>query len=354
MHENKKRRSEDDHSSGGPSKIPSTGSNSKVVANHYNSIEEKGLSERLKSKIFHMRNFNNWVKSMLISEFIRKIRDQNSRDHKVKVLDLCCGKGGDLLKWQKANIQYLICTDIADVSVQQCKERYNSRNRQTFEAEFHPCDATNVVQRDLYQDSNIKLDLTSCQFAFHYCFESFPQAEMMLKNAAECLRPGGYFIGTIPNANEIMRRHEAVKEGNKFGNDIYNIELQFDRAEKVPLFGAKYNFHLEEVVDCPEFLVHFPTLVKLAEKHKLKLVLKETFEDFYKRMIPYGKDLAVKMRVFENFSLGARNLSYDDEHEYQHARDFIKDKNRDDRHQVGTLSKSEWEAICKYFPSFLL
>lgn len=333
------------------------GTNSHVVASHYNSIEEKGLAERLKSKIFHMRNFNNWVKGMLITEFVRNIRDQNPRDHRLQVLDLCCGKGGDLLKWQKANISHLICTDIADVSVDQCKERYNvtkSRNNRLFSAEFHACDATHVVQRNLYQDPNIKLDLTSCQFAFHYCFESLPQADVMLRNASECLRPGGFFIGTIPDANEIMKRHQKVKEGNKFGNDIYSIELQFDPEEEIPFFGAKYNFHLEEVVDCPEFLVHFPTLVKLAEKHKLKLVLRETFEDYYTRMIPHGKELAEKMRVFETFSLDSRNLSYDDEAEYQHARDFIKAKNQHDRYQVGTLAKSEWEAICKFLYNLCL
>lgn len=35
-----------------------------------------------------------------------------------------------------------------------------------------------------------------------------------------------------------------------------------DIEESFPIFGAKYNFHLEGVVDCPEFLVFFPTLVK--------------------------------------------------------------------------------------------
>lgn len=37
-----------------------------------------------------------------------------------------------------------------------------------------------------------------------------------------------------------------------------NVEEQF------PIFGAKYNFHLEGVVDCPEFLVNFPVFEKLV------------------------------------------------------------------------------------------
>jgi len=58
--------------------------------------------------------------------------------------------------------------------------------------------------RDLYKNKEIQFDVVSCQFSFHYSFESLAQAEMMLQNACECLKPGGYFIGTMPNANELM------------------------------------------------------------------------------------------------------------------------------------------------------
>ena len=37
-----------------------------AVANHYNQLENTGLRDRTKSPIFYLRNFNNWVKSMLI------------------------------------------------------------------------------------------------------------------------------------------------------------------------------------------------------------------------------------------------------------------------------------------------
>jgi len=56
----------------------------------------------------------------------------------------------------------------------------------------------------MYKDKDIQFDVVSCQFSFHYSFESLEQAEMMLQNACECLKPGGYFIGTMPNANELM------------------------------------------------------------------------------------------------------------------------------------------------------
>lgn len=53
------------------------------------------------------------------------------------------------------------------------------------------------------------------------------------------------------------------KSGNSsFGNDVFRIQFAGDIHQPFPLFGAKYEFFLEEVVNCPEFLVHFGTLIR--------------------------------------------------------------------------------------------
>lgn len=67
---------------------------------------------------------------------------------------MCCGKGGDLLKWKKANISHLICADIAQVSLEQCQQRYNDMVNKKgskdkgfapiFSAEFITADCTKV------------------------------------------------------------------------------------------------------------------------------------------------------------------------------------------------------------------
>jgi hypothetical protein len=92
-----------------------------TVASHYNAIENSGLEARTKTRIFYMRNFNNWVKSMQIGEFLKRIRTKGVTT--VKVLDLGCGKGGDLLKWMRGNVSHVTCADVAAVSMEHCATR---------------------------------------------------------------------------------------------------------------------------------------------------------------------------------------------------------------------------------------
>ena len=72
---------------------------SQSVADHYNSRPNMQPSERHRSSIIHLRDFNNWTKSVLIREFVSQ--------GNLKVLDLACGKGGDLFKWDKASVTHV-------------------------------------------------------------------------------------------------------------------------------------------------------------------------------------------------------------------------------------------------------
>ncbi|KAK8382674.1 hypothetical protein O3P69_015476 [Scylla paramamosain] len=321
-----------------------------VVASHYNNIEEKGLRERSKSRIFYMRNSNNWIKSFLISYCLKQIRDRQVDGYPISVLDLGCGKGGDLLKWQKGNIQYLVCADIAETSVEQCKERYNrTKNRgrgNCFNAEFIVADCTKKRIKPLMENSKRQMDLVSCQFAFHYCFESLPQAETMLRNVSENLKKGGYFVATIPSAYEIMSRMK-LSGGRKCGNEVYTIEFPESRSENPPLFGDRYNFFLEGVVDCPEFLVHPPTLQKLAKKWGLELLWCRKFDTVYQDALkdPDSQHLLNVMQALEQYPNRDEQATAT-EGEYSHAQEHLNERRGVDA--IRTLSKSEWEALCIY------
>ncbi|XP_053697778.1 mRNA cap guanine-N7 methyltransferase [Sabethes cyaneus] len=333
-----------------PEEKRAAGEHTALVATHYNEIKEGTLDDRSDSKIVYLRNFNNWVKSIIINKFLTKVRATVPERTPLKVMDMCCGKGGDLRKWQKGNIAHLICTDIADVSLEQCEKRYKemkpAKDGKLFTAEFIQADATLQQLRTKYEDPSLTLHVVSCQFALHYGFESLKQAERMLKNAAECLRQGGYFIGTIADANEIMKRQRAAG-GNEFGNDIYKITFFCD-TDNPPLFGAKYHFKLDGVVDCAEFLIHFPTLVKLARKVGLRFVEKMRFDEYYEKSIGQWQVLSERMNALETYpgdTARDRSRQQSKPEQYAHVQQFFDGKAPP---KVGTLSQQDWEACTLY------
>ncbi|XP_062986604.1 mRNA cap guanine-N7 methyltransferase [Elgaria multicarinata webbii] len=322
---------------------------SETVAAHYNKLEEVGLEQRSMSRIFHLRNFNNWIKSVLIGEFLDKVRQ---RKQNMTVLDLGCGKGGDLLKWRKGRISKLVCTDIAGISVQQCEQRYQDmRNRgrhndRIFSAEFIVADSTKELLSKKYKDQKMHFDICSCQFVYHYSFETYEQADMMLKNACERLCHGGYFIGTTPDSYELVKRLEA-SQTDTFGNEIYTVKFQKKNGD-YPLFGCKYEFNLEGVVNVPEFLVYFPLLVEMAKKYGMKLVYKKTFREFYEEKIKNEehKLLLQQMQALEKYPADESSRLVSNKEDYEHA-EILKTDGKA-KLPLGTLSKSEWEATSIY------
>uniref|UniRef100_A0A2K6MQC1 mRNA cap guanine-N(7) methyltransferase n=1 Tax=Rhinopithecus bieti TaxID=61621 RepID=A0A2K6MQC1_RHIBE len=280
---------------------------SSAVAAHYNELQEVGLEKRSQSRIFYLRNFNNWMKSVLI--------------------------------------------DIADVSIKQCQQRYEDmKNRRDseyiFSAEFITADCSKELLIEKFRDPQMCFDICSCQFVCHYSFESYEQADMMLRNACERLSPGGYFIGTTPNSFELIRRLEA-SETESFGNEIYTVKFQ--KKGDYPLFGCKYDFNLEGVVDVPEFLVYFPLLNEMAKKYNMKLVYKKTFLEFYEEKIKNNENkmLLKRMQALEPYPANeSSKLVSERVDDYEHAAKYM--KNSQVKLPLGTLSKSEWEATSIY------
>ena len=217
------------------------------IAEHYNARPDKGREQRKDSVIFHMKSFNNWVKSVLIDKFTKP---------RAVVLDLCCGKGGDLLKWNKALVTEVVGLDIASVSVDQASARFHQGRNLRFKASFHAVDCFSAEVMHLLNGRTF--DLISVQFALHYAFESEGKFRQAMQNISSHLKPGGIIIGTIPNANWIYKK--MVTEGLSFGNSIYRIT--FESAEP-RLFGHKYQFELADAIDdCPEYLINHCTFKK--------------------------------------------------------------------------------------------
>nr|XP_046273181.1 mRNA cap guanine-N7 methyltransferase isoform X2 [Scatophagus argus]XP_046273182.1 mRNA cap guanine-N7 methyltransferase isoform X2 [Scatophagus argus] len=344
-----KRRREEEEEDDVPTKKLVT-DHSVKVASHYNSLQEVGLAARSRSRIFFMRNFNNWLKSVLIGEILEQVRRAGSQ--RLSVLDLGCGKGGDLLKWRRGGISHLVCADIAGVSVDQCQSRYEDMkkkshaNEKIFSAQFITADCTKEVLSEKLDDPQLMFDVCSCQFVYHYSFESEQKADMMLRNACERLKPGGFFIGTTPDAFELVKRLEA-SDSLTFGNEVFKVS--FESKGSYPLFRCQYHFSLEDVVDVPEFLVYFPLFEHMAKRYNMRLVLKQRFSEFFQEKVKkeQHRSLMMKMMALEPFPCedGGRQAT-DGRAEYSHAKEHC--SRAGGKQPLGTLSRSEWEATSIY------
>ncbi|XP_072969552.1 mRNA cap guanine-N(7) methyltransferase 1 isoform X1 [Typha angustifolia] len=254
--------------------------NARRVADHYSSRSNQTLEEREASPIIHLKKLNNWIKSVLIQLYARRGDS---------VLDLACGKGGDLIKWDKAKIGYYVGVDIAEGSIRDCRTRYNGdtdqqqrRKKFSFPARLICADCYEVCL-DKYLHDDAPYDICSCQFALHYSWSTEARARRALANISALLRPGGTFVGTMPDANVIIKRLREA-EGLEFGNSVYWISFGEEYSQKKfpssSPFGIKYKFHLEDAVDCPEWIVPFNVFKSLADEYDLELVFVKNSHEF--------------------------------------------------------------------------
>ncbi|KAJ2502229.1 mRNA cap guanine-N7 methyltransferase [Coemansia sp. RSA 1972] len=245
--------------------------NAAHVAEHYNMRKELGVEGRMHTQITGLRLFNNWTKSILFRLFVPR----NSR-----VLDLGCGKGGDLRKWCIAGIGEYVGMDIAHVSVAQAQKRYSELRSPKFPARFFAQDCYAEPLEKTLQPPDYQADVISAQFCLHYAFETERKARQMMHNISSHLALNGVFMCTIPNANWLVKKARA-SGGREFGNSVYRVEFVND-AEDIQRFGTAYAFTLDEAVeDCTEYLVHMPTLIELAAEHGLELELCQEFHNLF-------------------------------------------------------------------------
>lgn len=432
----------------------------KDIRSHYNNLKGLKLRDRHKSKIINIRNMNNFIKSMLINMYAKK-----------DVLDIGCGKGGDLKKYLQVDIDYYCGIDIADQSIREAERRYNimkgkdstlmsntwerkhkkaceninkSKNEMAEDEtsandkavidenevgkgmEIHntglavkdkaenkavdmdrfgvvvgdkvindnkdmdihnlgravdddennngievnrsgkaiddkgteDCDIKisiddKPVGKDTKCESNIQnnktvependkpasnntkdsewttdkktkkdskdadklfdasflcadaynkpinlhrlFDTISCQFSFHYAFESQETFNIAIENVAKHLNENGYFILTIPNSDTLLRRYHNYK--NNYGNDYYKVSFKKSCDEiKDMVFGIEYFFMLEEAIDnCVEYLIRFKQMRKALEGYQIECVLYKDFLSFFNANVKKYLDLYNKM-----------------------------------------------------------
>lgn len=102
--------------------------------------------------------------------------------------------------------QLIQITDIAAVSVDQARDRWLNQKGTKFDATFAALDCYSERLSRAFPPAKLvqPFDVVSMQFCMHYAFESIQKARCMLDNVTRYLRPGGIFIGTVPNSDFLL------------------------------------------------------------------------------------------------------------------------------------------------------
>jgi mRNA (guanine-N7-)-methyltransferase len=255
---------------------------STIVTRSYDFLAEHDLSleDRQNSKIIHLRLFNNWIKSVLIDRFCPQ---PNAR-----VFDCACGRGGDIPKWKRKDVNSYVFGDISLEALKLACEKY-SEVRSPSQAIFL---RGNIFACDIVQwiPSGWDFHISSCQFALHYAFETEQLAGQAIGNLCQCLVPGGTVILTVVDACRLVKQFQSIPTETVIKSSICTIERHFD-LDDIPIFGAKYRFLLEGAVEgagasgVPEFLIHPEVLKTLFENYGCTLYETMSFHGFYHSML---------------------------------------------------------------------
>ena len=255
-----------------------------------------------------MLDFHNlWIKNACL---IQKYKGKT-------MLDIACGKAGDINKWVDAGYQLVIGIDNSRDNIENpidgayartLKKQATSTKflyltldggERFEESYFNEAGSDGMFANiawgwekpALYDKEQMKyynivpragFDVVSCQFAIHYFFESTIKLQNFVKNVASNLRPGGYFIGTCLDSKRVLEELEKAGgsevRGMKDSTVIWNIRKKGPKAIEIYMesIGKKIT----------EYLVDFDVLVEAFAKYDMHLAVPITsFETEWNRVM---------------------------------------------------------------------
>ena len=207
---------------------------------------------------------NSFVKFKLIKSVSQLVGDEG------RLLDLACGKAGDLHKWIQSNLKLVLGIDISVDNIENpndgaCMRYYDTRElykkRRQLEKvpemlfmagntskSISDGDCSSIpkykellqiifgnqeIDKDKVNRNLLKLwnlgesgfDITSIQFALHYYFKDIDTLRGILNNVSKHTRVGGYFIGTCFDGKLIFDKLKDTPKGDYIQGELNGVRI---------------------------------------------------------------------------------------------------------------------------------
>ncbi|CAD8119387.1 unnamed protein product [Paramecium primaurelia] len=285
------------------------GANPKVqdtlTARDYYNLQPKNTeTHRRISSLYYLRNFQNWVKAVLINEYSSALK-QNFADKRnlLNVFEMGCGKGGDMQKWSKAGTGLWFGIDISDTSLKEAERRHKTQKedkkkqiQKIYLMETKADSDSTLFRSRLPQD--LYFDFVSMQFMANLLFSSEQAVENMFENITCRLTNQGIVLMTITDANVLVKKMREFTVKDNEGNYVYSknqyFSLKFKNLQfpKNKPFGQQYYFYLEDSVGIkednqikyvPEYLIELQSFEQKAKEYNLEIIENLNFIDFFEK-----------------------------------------------------------------------
>jgi SAM-dependent methyltransferase len=257
---------------------------------------------------------NTYIKdNILIRSALKQVPNARLRS----ILDVACGKAGDLNKWIFNGARYVVGIDSAGENITNSSDgaykRYIQALRQfggrvpkaTFiignssRSILDGSAGANEEEADMlrtifgkypskgavpkYVEHHMAgvlrpgVDIVSCMFALHYFFENKEMLDGFLKNIADTVKVGGFFIGCCFDGNRVFNLLRSVEMGH----------LRTGMEGDVPIWTLKKGYDQEELTH-DETSIGLPIdveFISIGSAHREYLV---SFDYFKSRMSEIG------------------------------------------------------------------
>ncbi len=264
------------------------------------------------------RGIQSFIKSVLLIEDAPENPehkpDDSTPSQYYTILDLCCSGGVDITKLAKYSFfkhfhykKYYVGLDTSSSSIDAATKKWSIDRNKPFPADFYCI--------DLDQDANPKwtnLSPSKVQnkgkFSSVICFNEFEKffanencIHSMLQFVSSNLKDGGFFFGMCIDSSQVFLQsiEKGVLETTKIDDkdakymsikgDLYELQI-FKNFGKI---GTPYALKVkgEEPPTNPlgskpkqlpkQYLIHFPTFIRIAEQYQLLCIHITNFAQFY-------------------------------------------------------------------------
>ena len=279
-----------------------------------------------------MLDFHNDIKSLLILS-----------NKSTSVLDLACGKGGDLNKYMNNNFTRIFGMDSSRDNIENPVDgayaRLNSRlhgKKSALKCVFLTMDLSkkiniksiedkddrqvaeviygNLKDQNLKKYENLakeKFELVSCQFAIHYFFESEIKLDAFLYNVDMNIKDGAIFIGTCLDGKLIKKllQNTSVISGEVNKRVLWNIKKLYTKDIGVT-YGEEIEVFMESIGRVmKEYLVNIDILEKKLKALGYEKIDNKNFKEFYNQETYPGLDEQQQKYSFLNMTFAFRKKS---------------------------------------------